>query len=158
MPDKNDSTAQLFPAVPLVPYTEIHDIKLTHLAATAPDSIPQNIKVDLTFGNLAFRAEAGRLQIKISASVSYSPEAPEEASGESLGEDYSIAEIEMTFAVDLELDDDLDPERIDEDSIQKFVDSNLIFMLYPYVRSTVHRLTGEMPFPVTILPYLRRPF
>lgn len=143
----------------LVPFTEIRDIKLVRLSAIAPEepeAIGESVKVDLSFSNPAFRARQGELQILLPAKVSYSADAPDGDSDNESVDTQEFASIDMMFRLDLDLEPTVQPEEIDKDIISGYVDSNAIFMVYPYVRSTVQRVSGEMPFPHTVLPYLRR--
>lgn len=155
----------------LVPFTDILDVRLLKLSAEAPeepDTLGESLNVELSFANPAFRAKRGELQVLLPVKVTYTFEAnrhqfspgsssDSEADNAAKTQDNdALASMSMVFRVDLELNRSVDPEDLDKDIISEFVDSNLIFMIYPYVRSTVQRISGEMPFPHTVLPYLRR--
>lgn len=145
----------------LVPFTDIRDVKLLELSARAPEE-PEKlgeselVNVELSFANPAFRTKRGDLQILLPAQVSYTSENPESNEDSDSTDSDEIARISMVFRIELDLDPLVAPECIDTEIMSGFVDSNVIFMVYPYVRSTVQRISGEMPFPNTVLPYLRR--
>lgn len=148
--------------LPLVSATEIRDIQMVALEARAPEDRSEEQKVQLKIGKSEFKAHEGELLIRISARVEYfdvfTSEIDHHSSDEQLDttDDDPVASIDATYLIQLDLDSRIDPTSISADKVNDLVEGNIIFMLYPYIRSTVHRLSGEMPFPPIVLPYMRR--
>lgn len=148
--------------ISLVSVTDIRDIQMITLEARAPEDRDEELKVQLQIGNSEFKAQHGELLIRISARVDFfdasSRENDHDPGGDQLDptEVNPVAFIKATYLIQLDLAPHVDPIFISVEKVNDLVEGNIIFMLYPYIRSTVHRLSGEMPFPPVVIPYMRR--
>ena len=45
---------------------------------------------------------------------------------------------------------------ISQTQADEFMAGNLLFMMFPYIRTTVQQVSADLRLPLTVLPYLRR--
>lgn len=172
MPDNDFVTKSDIEAQSLIPYTDIQNVELISIDARAPESRLNDAHIQLRIEDAAFQAHPEALHIKVTATVEYRP-LPERGTQSTAEEALSaaspqlseaeteelpdpVASISLCYLITLWLDKRVNPEDIDKESVNVLMEMNTIFMLYPYVRAAVQRLSGEMPFPHTVLPYMRR--
>lgn len=144
---------------PLIARTEIRDVWVASVSAKGPAFPIPEADVGYSMTDVEFHAETGSLLVRLETKVNYlAPGAKEgpaevpEASGAS--DDRSLAQIRVVHVADLRLEGD--PEAVTREQIDELMASGLLFMMFPYVRATIHQLSIEMRLPVTVLPYLRR--
>ncbi|MBF6297515.1 hypothetical protein IU459_08155 [Nocardia amamiensis] len=140
------------PRKPLVARTEIRDVLAVRLAAEVHAvELPDEANVSLSISEPQYTFRRGELLIRVTHNVDFAR--PAAAEDQSPGEDVKFAEIHVTHVAVLEVDgDDPDPSEVD----RLFVE-NTIFMIHPYARAAIQRLTAEVGLPPLTLPYMRRP-
>jgi hypothetical protein len=43
-----------------------------------------------------------------------------------------------------------------EAQADEFINGNLLFMMFPYIRTSIQQVSADLRLPLTVLPYLRR--
>lgn len=158
MPSNQEKTTKKTPPRSLISVSEIRDVFLVEMHASAPDQGNyETLHINLQIGERKFRSTPGTLQVGLTARVLYfATEQEIPAEGGPLPTDDAVGSIVLDYMVDLDLDEDVDASEINDESIGKLVESTLNFVLFPYIRAAVQRITGEMPFPHTVIPFMRR--
>lgn len=102
------------------------------------DEVPRNV-ISLIFNtvvNIAVQPESGPI-----------PES------DPIPENLMIAKIEVVFAVDYQVD--VEPETLDVEGINEFIQSNAPYHFWPYWREVVQSLSLRGQVPVPSLPHFR---
>lgn len=140
----------------LVAHTELVDIRTVRIDAGIADELPETLNepaqvdISLKLASEDFKASKGNLRVRTVAEVSYSTVSEENSNGVEFGA------IKVVFELNFDLNEEIDPETITSEDIQAFDQDNLIFMVFPYVRSALQSLAAELRLPPTVLPFLRR--
>lgn len=149
MPDAELASSILEPAEleNLVDRTDIRDIRLQRFTGELRRTPPEELQVRVQTSEPQFARENGAILALFTHRLEYV--APIE------GEDEPtvVGHIETTHIVELALRGTEDPS---DESISAFIAGNVLFMVFPYVRSALHRLPGEFGLPPILMPYLRR--
>lgn len=158
MPNSQEMESRMPPARLLQTVTQIRDVYLVEMHASAPeDTNQETVYINLQIGERKFRTTPGMLQVGLTAHVLYFSEKPEIPSdGEVLSRDDAIGSITLDYVIELEVNEDVVDSEINDASIGRFVDSTLTFVLFPYIRAEAQRISASMPFPHTVIPFMRR--
>ncbi|PIE26651.1 MAG: hypothetical protein CSA58_08330 [Micrococcales bacterium] len=127
--------------------TEIRDIRLQKLTGEVLRTPPEEITVRLSNSEPRFSRQPGALLVLFSHRLDYIEPARDDEP------EIPVGSIEASHIVEVELSGDNEPS---DDAVSTFIGTNVLFMVYPYVRSTLHRLPSEFGLPPILLPYLRR--
>jgi hypothetical protein len=137
--------------VPLVSRTEICDIRAVQLSAEVyVIDLPDQISATVNVSDLEYAVHDRRLSVRVAHKVDFRTASPDMDTLSRMGG--KLAEIQVAHVAELSIDGNApDPSEVDD-----LFKSNTIFMIHPYVRSAIHRLTVEVGLPSVVLPYLRR--
>lgn len=139
--------------LPLVARTDLRDVRVVSIIAHAPDVLVVDANVHASVGAPQYRIEDERLFVRLEATARYTeiddvseqdeaaPVDPNEVGSVTIG---LVAELEFRGGV------------VSQQQVDELVTSNLFFMLFPYVRSTLQQVASDLRLPQTVLPYLRR--
>ncbi len=131
----------------LVSRTEVREIRMQKLTGELLRTPPDQIEVRLSNSEPLFSLQQDALLVLFTHRLEYIEPAQDDEPERPVGS------IEVTHLVELELRGDGVPP---DDAVSALVYSNVLFMVYPYVRSALHRLPSEFGLPPILLPYLRR--
>lgn len=145
--------------VPLIARTEIRDVWVASISAEGPAFPIPEAEVGYSMTDVEFHAETGSLQVRLETKVDYlSPRTNEDAAAgpEEPGapDGRRLAQIRVVHVADLSLEGD--SGAVTREQVDELMTSGVLFMMFPYVRASIHQLSIEMRLPVTVLPYLRR--
>ena len=141
--------------LPLVARTDIRDVRLVSIEAQAPDVQAEDAAVHFTMDEMAHRVEAGTLFVRVAANVRYLAEGPgagQPSAPESEPPRLEIGRITLVLLAELAFEGG----EISQTQADEFMARNLLFMLFPYIRTTVQQVSADLRLPLTVLPYLRR--
>ncbi|QFG69510.1 hypothetical protein [Ornithinimicrobium pratense] len=133
----------------LVPRTRIRDVLVQRIDGELRRTPPADVDVRLTTTPPWYHVEAaeGVILVRFANRAEYVlPEAEEE-------EPVLVGYLEVAHMVEIELEGDAVPS---DESIEYFIQQNVLFMAYPYFRTALHRLPGEFGLPAVVMPFLRR--
>ena len=51
---------------------------------------------------------------------------------------------------------EVDPDDVTPENAGELIDTNIIFMMFPYLRTTIQQTAADLRRPPTVLPYLHR--
>lgn len=149
---------------PLIARTQLRDVRLVAVEARNNEQASPNAVVEVAMEDWSYRAEAGKLFVRLVTTVRYNQPGPDaqtpsgegEASPEA-GPEAGPAELgRIVVAHTADFDLAGDPAAITSEQVDELIAANLLFIIFPYVRATVHRLSADLMLPPTVLPYLRR--
>ena len=141
--------------LPLVARTDIRDVRLVSIEAQAPDVPADDAAVHFAMDEMAYRVEAGTLFVRVTANVRYFAEDPgagQPAAPESDPTRLEVGRITLILLAELAFEGG----AISQTQADEFMAGNLLFMMFPYIRTTVQQVSADLRLPLTVLPYLRR--
>ena len=146
--------------IPLIARTQLRDVHLVSVEGLNNEHASPNAVVEVGMEDWSYRAEAGKLFLRLVTTVSYKspPPDPEVSSGETpLDSQDALPELgRLVVAHTAEFDVAGDPAAITREQVDELIATNVLFIMFPYVRATVQRLAADLALPPTVLPYLRR--
>lgn len=147
-------------SLPLVARTELRDVRLVSVMARNQERPVERTGVQASWDAMSYRTEPGTLFIKLTTNVRYyAPPAAAESAGSESAEsvpDETSPEVGSLSVVHLaELSLEGDHTRITPEQAEDFFASTILFMMFPYIRASVHRFSIDLQLPPTVLPYLR---
>lgn len=143
----------------LVDRTDLVDIRLVAVEAHGQDERVAKSDVQISISDYQFRAEPDQLFVRLETRLEYTTPAPEEsgnAEGDAEGESHqplTMGRIALTHLAKLSLDGDDAPTP---ELMDVFVQQNLFFTLFPYIREAAQRYAQDVGLPATVLPLLKR--
>ncbi|MHB1010157.1 MAG: hypothetical protein ACYC1E_13150 [Propionibacteriaceae bacterium] len=138
----------------------MRDVRLVSIEAYNHAQPSRDATVEVAMDDWAFRAEPGVLFVRLASTVRYfkaesETDSPvEEPIDQPEREPAELGRLVVAHTAELELEGD--PEAVTREQIDELVEMNLMFIMFPYVRATVHRLSSDLQLPPIVLPYLRR--
>ena len=123
--------------------------------AAAPDVPADDAAVHFAMDEMAYRVEAGTLFVRVTANVRYFAEGPvagQPAAPESDPTRLEVGRITLVLLAELAFEGG----AISQTQADEFMAGNLLFMMFPYIRTTVQQVSADLRLPLTVLPYLRR--
>lgn len=136
--------------VPLVERTELRDVRLISVRSKNQERPVQNLHVRVDMDKWAYKAEGDTLLVTLRTEAIYS----EQRGPAQSGKNSRVGKVTVTHLAELELKDD--PSTVSRARMEEFLEKNLIFMMYPYVRASLQRYAADVLLPPVVLPYLRR--
>lgn len=141
--------------LPLIARTDIRDVRLVSIEAQAPDVPAEDTSVHFAMDEMAYRVEGDTLFARVTANVRYSAAvvgAGQPGASESEPTLREVGRITFTLLAELSFKGG----AISQTQADEFMAGNLLFMMFPYIRTTVQQLSADLRLPLTVLPYLRR--
>lgn len=125
--------------------TRVANVRLdeVHAGPLAPDSGDLVYKVQAEHPKFAYVEEARQILVRIEHGVQISAAESSE----------KITEITVVHVISFDLANDLEASPA---ALAAWVESNVYFLAYPYVRETLTSLTSRMGLPPLTLDYLSR--
>ena len=140
--------------VPLVQRTELRDVRLVAVRSKNQERPVQNLHVRVDMDNWAYRAEPGTLLVTLRTEAVYFEQSEQAENGKRARKGSRVGKVTVTHLAELELKDD--PNAVTHARMGEFLEKNLMFMMYPYVRASLQRYAADVLLPPVVLPYLRR--
>jgi len=144
-----------FDQLPLVARTEIRDVRLVSIEAQAPDMLAENAAAQFTMDEMAYRVEANTMFVRVTANVRYFAEgavAGEPTDTESDPTGREVGRISLSLLAELAFEGG----AISKTQADEFMAGNLLFMMFPYIRTSVQQVSADLRLPLIVLPYLFR--
>ena len=141
--------------LPLVARTNIRDVRLVSIEAQAPDVPAEDVAVHFAMDEMAYRVEARTMFVRVAANVRYFAEgadAGRPTASESEPTRLEVGRITLVLLAELAFEGG----AISQTQADEFTAGNLLFMMFPYIRTTVQQVSADLRLPLTVLPYLRR--
>lgn len=132
----------------LVERTEVRDIRLQKVAGEVFRTPPSEMTVSLQRDEPKYVIEDDSILALFTNTIEYAATDPTDQATET-----PIARLTATHIVELTLAEGDQPSP---EAVSLLLNGNVLFMVYPYVRSALHRLPTELGLPSILLPYLRR--
>ena len=146
--------------MPLIARTQLRDVHLVSVEGQNNEQLSPNAVVEVGMEDWSYRAEAGKLFLRLVTTVSYKSPPPdsEVSSGETPSDSQEgspeLGRLVVAHTADFDLAGD--PAAITPEQVDELIAANVLFIVFPYVRATVQRLAADLVLPPTVLPYLRR--
>ncbi len=137
---------------PLVQRTELRDVRLIAVRSKNQERPVQNLRVRVDMDKWAYKAEPGMLLVTLRTEAVYFEQSEQVETGSRKGA--RVGRVIVTHLAELELKDD--PSTVSRARMAEFLERNLMFMMYPYVRASLQRYAADVLLPPVVLPYLRR--
>ncbi len=131
----------------LVDRTELREIRLQSFTGKILQTPPEELQVSFQPSEPEYSRENGGILVLFTHRLEYSTVV------DSNDEPIRVGYIETVHIVELELESGEEPS---DESISALIATNVLFMVFPYVRAALHRFPGEFGLPPILLPYLRR--
>ena len=148
MPDPQAQPAiDLMELESLVERTEVRDIRLQRFSGEVLRTPPESVDVRLTNSLPRYALQEGSILALFTHRLDF------EELSEQNADEQPVGHVEVTHIVELELRGEGEPS---DDSVSALLATNVLFMVYPYVRAALQRLPVEFGLPPILLPYLRR--
>jgi hypothetical protein len=139
--------------LPLVGRTELRDVRLVAIDAQAPEEPEEGVAVHFAMDEMAYRVADQHMFVRVGVHVRYIVDVAEESpGGENVPEGRQIAQISLVLLAELAFSGG----AISQPQADEFIERNLLFMIYPYIRTSVQQVSADLRLPLTVLPYLRR--
>jgi hypothetical protein len=151
----------------VVARTEIRDVRLVGVTAKTDDVLPAEIDIEIRMTRNRYRVENGSLYVRTAAEARYLTRVSEP---DTHAEDRTATETDQVEdpgateqqkevgRIEVELLAELDFEggQITHEQMDEFLERSFLFIIFPYVRTTMQQTAADLRLPPTVMPYLRR--
>lgn len=132
----------------LIEETELVNVRLTSLHVDTADSFPEALRVEFRLSNIVAGGgpsddpdQPGFIAVSVSHEV------------RCYVEDDTVATLTLTHQAVYQFNGATRPA---DEAVGQWIHSNVIFMLYPYVREVIQTTATKVGLPAIILGYLKR--
>lgn len=130
----------------LVERTELLDIRVQKIAGEVFRNPPDEMEVRVADTLPRYTIQESKILAIFSHRVEYFEE-------NAAGETEAVGNVEVSHLVELDLQGEGTPSS---ESVTVLLADSILFLVYPYVRAALQRISIEFGLPPVLLPYLRR--